>query len=65
MVTPMASITVMARKVTRQMVMDAGEVDVMVKDALEIYKGDDILRRVLLPKLRNAAGTVVTRRTVS
>lgn len=46
----------------RQKVMDAGAVDVIDKEELEIYKGDDVLRRVLLPKLRNAAGTIVTRR---
>jgi chemotaxis protein CheD len=49
----------------RQKVMDAGAVDVIDKEELEIYKGDDILRRVLLPRLRNAAETVVTKRIPS
>jgi chemotaxis receptor (MCP) glutamine deamidase CheD/CheY-like chemotaxis protein len=47
----------------RQKVLDAGAVDVLDKEELEIYKGNDILRRVLLPKLRNAAETVVTKRS--
>ncbi len=46
----------------RKKVMDAGAVDVLDKEELKIYKGDDVLRTVLLPKLRNAAETVVTKR---
>lgn len=46
----------------RKNVMDAGAVDVIDKEELEIYKGPEIIRRVLLPKLRNAANTVVKKR---
>ena len=49
----------------RQKVLDAGAVDVLDKEELQIYKGNEILRRVLLPKLRNAAETVVKKRSAS
>jgi chemotaxis receptor (MCP) glutamine deamidase CheD/CheY-like chemotaxis protein len=43
----------------RQKVIDAGAVDVIDKEELEIYKGPEVIERVLLPKLRKAAGTTV------
>jgi len=46
----------------RSKVMQAGAVDVIDKEELELYKGMDILERVLLPKLRNAAQTNVRKR---
>lgn len=49
----------------RQNVLDAGAVDVIDKEELEIYKGPQIIERVLLPKLRNAANTVVRKRIPS
>ena len=43
----------------RQKVMEAGAVGVIDKEELEIYKGMEVLRRVLLPELRRAAETIV------
>ena len=45
------------------LVMEAGAVDVIDKETLEIYKGVEILKEVLLPKLRRAARTIVRKRT--
>ncbi|MCH7969607.1 MAG: hypothetical protein IH960_01020 [Chloroflexi bacterium] len=47
----------------RDLVMEAGAVDVIDKETLEIYKGVEILEEVLLPKLRKAARTIVRMRT--
>ena len=46
----------------RRMVEEAGAVDVIDKEELELYKGDDILQRVLLPTLRRAAHATVRKR---
>lgn len=43
----------------RKKLFEAGAVDVIDKEDLRIYQGMDILKRVLLPKLRAAAHTVV------
>lgn len=43
----------------RKKLFSAGAVDVIDKEDLRIYQGMDILQRVLLPKLRAAAHTVV------
>ena len=44
----------------RKRVMESGAVDVVDKEELEIYKGLDVIQRVLLPKLRRAASTRVS-----
>jgi chemotaxis receptor (MCP) glutamine deamidase CheD/CheY-like chemotaxis protein len=43
----------------RQKVMQAGAVGVIDKEELEIYKGLDVVRKVLLPELRRAAESIV------
>lgn len=42
--------------------VDYGAVDVVDKDALEIYRGMDVLKKVYIPKIRLAAGKVVRKR---
>jgi two-component system chemotaxis response regulator CheB len=43
-------------------VREAGAVDVIDKERLEIYRGPEIVNRLLLPRLRAAAATVVAKR---
>lgn len=43
-------------------VREAGAVDVIDKEELELYRGVEVIERVLLPKLRAASTTVVHRR---
>ena len=43
----------------RRKVLDAGAVDVVDKEELNLYKGLDVMSRMLMPKLRTAALTVV------
>lgn len=61
---PTVIVSTIAKKgsAMRANVLQAGAVDVLDKDALEIYRSPELIRQVLIPKLRSAAARTVTKK---